>query len=219
MKNFKKTYFPKSKFAFAISGGADSLAACHFLNRGKMDFVAVHFNNKFIPQDDTTAIHVEKFCKQNKIPYVILECNKTYKKGSKEDFCRKARYDAIGEYCRKTKIKYVVTAHHLNDCVESYFMNFLKGTPEYIPIPYICKYEKFTVVRPFLLNKKLDFTEYLAYNNLTKLVVEDEMNKDMTLMRNWTRNKVLPIIEEKYKGLYKVVFKKMKKHLDAFSLT
>jgi hypothetical protein len=34
-------------------------------------------------------------------------------------------------------------------------------------------------------------------------------------MRNWTRKVVLPIIDKKYKGLHKVVFKKMKSHLDS----
>jgi tRNA(Ile)-lysidine synthase TilS/MesJ len=44
--------------------------------------------------------------------------------------------------------------------------------------------------------------------------MEDELNSDLTLMRNWSRNVVLPMIAKKYKGLHKVVFKKMKKHLD-----
>jgi hypothetical protein len=44
--------------------------------------------------------------------------------------------------------------------------------------------------------------------------MEDELNSDLTLMRNWSRMVVLPMIAKKYKGLHKVVFKKMKKHLD-----
>jgi tRNA(Ile)-lysidine synthase TilS/MesJ len=98
--------------------------------------------------------------------------------------------------------------------VESYFLNFLKGTPEYIPIQFYCKYPEVTIFRPFLLNKKIDFIQYLEANHLSQYATEDELNSDLTLMRNWSRNVVLPTISKKYKGLHKVVFKKMKKHLD-----
>jgi tRNA(Ile)-lysidine synthase TilS/MesJ len=93
-------------------------------------------------------------------------------------------------------------------------MNFLKGHGEFVPMQYMCKYPNATIVRPFLLNKKIDFIKYANDNNLMKFVTEDELNLDLSLTRNWTRNEVLPIIEKKYKGLSTVVFKKMKKHLD-----
>jgi tRNA(Ile)-lysidine synthase TilS/MesJ len=64
------------------------------------------------------------------------------------------------------------------------------------------------------LNKKSDFARYAEKNKLAPYILEDELNSDLTLMRNWSRKVVLPMIDQKYKGLHKVVFKKMKKHLD-----
>jgi tRNA(Ile)-lysidine synthase len=214
MLTFNKKYFPNYKFILALSGGADSIAACKFLTEKRFPFVAVHVNNKFIPQDDEIATKVENFCKSISVPYSILTTKEKYEKGSKEDFCRKVRYDLLRSFASKYNYNYICTAHHLDDCVESYFMNFLKGHPEYTPIQYFCKYPEVTIFRPFLLNKKSDFAEYAEKNSLAPYILEDELNSDLSLMRNWSRNVALPMIEQKYKGLHKVVFKKMKKHLD-----
>ena len=214
MLTFNKTYFPKNKFIFALSGGSDSIAACHFLHKKGFDFLTIHVNHKFIPQDDEIAESVTRFCYKNEIPLYIMESNAKYEKGSKEDFCRNVRYSLLRNYAEKQGFDYICTAHHLDDCVESYFLNFLKGCPEFVPIHYFCKYPEVSIFRPFLLNKKIDFVEYLEYHDLTKFVMEDSMNNDLKLMRNWARKVVLPVIDAKYAGLHKVVFKKMKKHLD-----
>lgn len=214
MLTYNKNYFPKTKFIFALSGGVDSIAACHFLARKGFDYMAVHVNNKFIPQDDEIAEKVKEFCYDRHIPFTIVDVKERYKSGSKEDFCRNVRYKALTEYASKYNTGFVCTAHHLDDCVESYFLNFLKGHIEFVPIHFYCKYPEATIFRPFLLNKKLAFSDYAAHNSLTQYVLEDELNSDLTLMRNWSRKVILPEISKKYKGLHKVVFKKMKKHLD-----
>lgn len=216
MISFNKKHFPKSKFILAVSGGTDSVAVAHLLKRKKFDFIAVHVNNKFIEQDDEIASNVKHFFEEEAISYEMLTSKEKFHKGSKEDFCRKIRYKALCDFALKSNCKYICTAHHLNDCVESYFLNFLKGQPEYVPIAFQCKYQNATIFRPFLLNKKIDFVQYLSDCSLTNYVTEDELNSDISLMRNWTRREVLPTIEKKYKGLYKVVFKKMKQHLDNY---
>ena len=73
---FNKSYFPKQKFVFALSGGIDSIAACKFLKQGNYDFIAAHFNHKFIPQDDEIAESVTRFCYKNEIPLFVIESNK-----------------------------------------------------------------------------------------------------------------------------------------------
>lgn len=214
MITFNTSYFPKTKFILALSGGVDSLSACHFLKKKGFNFIAVHINNKFIPQDDDIADKVNGFCYKQEIPLNIIEVTEKYEKGSKEDFCRKTRYKALVNYASEQKIEYICTVHHLDDCVESYFLNFLKGCPEYTPIQFLCKYSEATIFRPFLLNKKRDFEQYIHDYSLNEFVMEDPLNEDLSLMRNWSRKQILPMIEKRYKGLHKVVFKKIKRHLD-----
>jgi tRNA(Ile)-lysidine synthetase-like protein len=214
MIRFNSSYFPKTKFIFALSGGIDSIACCHFLKKKGFNFLAIHINHKFIEQDDDIAKGVKKFCVAHSIPHMIFSVNEKYEKGSKEDFCRKIRYKYLCDHAKLYLVDYIATAHHLDDCVESYFMNFLKGHPEYNPINFYCKYENATIFRPFLLNKKIDFIRYAKENRLIDYVKEDQLNSDLSLMRNWTRNEILPVINKRYKGLHKVVFKKIKAHLD-----
>lgn len=214
MIKFDKKYFPRVDFIFALSGGADSIAACHFLKQKKFNFFAVHVNNKFIPQDDEAEGRVMEFCHKEKIDLITETVSAKYSGGSKEDFCRKTRYEKLMKVAKQSNVAHVCTAHHLDDCIESYFLNFLKGCAEYAPIPYLCQYPDATIFRPFLLNKKSDLLQYAEHHKLFKYITEDELNNDLTLMRNWSRMIILPMIEKKYKGLSKVVFKKVKKHLD-----
>lgn len=191
------------------------MACCHFLKKKGFNFIAVHINHKFIAQDDQIAADVQRFCYKKEIPLNTIVATEKYSKGSKEDFCRNVRYKALREYAKIQGIDFICTAHHLDDCVESYFLNFLKGCPEFVPIQFFCKYPEVTIFRPFLLNKKVDFAKYITDSGLVEYHREDELNSDLTLMRNWTRKVVLPMIDKKYKGLHKVVFKKMKAHLDS----
>lgn len=97
-------------------------------------------------------------------------------------------------------------AHHLNDAVESYFMNFLKGCPEHTPIPKETSIGDSKLIRPFLRTKKNSFVELACKHDLFRYVVEDETNAHNEYRRNWTRNEVLPKL--KPFGLEKIVRKK-----------
>jgi tRNA(Ile)-lysidine synthetase-like protein len=198
----------KLKIFVAVSGGIDSIAACHFL-RNKIDGI-LHVNHNYIPQDNEIEVRVKNFAAELKLPIVVT--NGQYKKASCiENDCRNIRLDAIRDLNGPIKIVY---AHHLNDCVEQYFLNFLKGKVEYTPIKHTCNVGKNKIIRPFLLTKKSALEEYVYKNNLYKYVIEDELNFDIGRMRNWTRQVVLPVIKERYKGLEKVVFKKMSSYYE-----
>lgn len=201
-----------SRFALALSGGSDSLAAAAFLKRGKKDFIAIHVNAKYIPQDDECEKRVRAFCEELSIPLIVKTCNKKYTKGSVEAFCRINRYDLMEEVCIENDIKHLIVCHHLDDCVESYLMNSFNGVGEYCPIPYKTVYKYMTVWRPFLQTTKKDFSNYLKRQNLSHYVTEDELNSNLSLRRNWIRHELRPMIETKYPGLKKVVAKIVEKH-------
>lgn len=214
MIHYKKSFFPPAKFAFMVSGGNDSISAAHLLARKGFNFVVLHANQQFIEQDNIAAAKVEAFCKDFNLKFAILDAKQEYKGGSKEDFCRKARFDAVREWASTNNIRYVGTAQHLNDCVESYLMNTLWGKPDYCPIPPTCFYPECFIFRPFLLTTRKELEVYAKRNKIENYIIQDELNKDNSLMRNWARNELIPKIDERYKGLEKVVRKLMKKFVD-----
>lgn len=118
-----------------------------------------------------------------------------------EDSMRKARiggfFDKIGGN--------LVTAHHLDDAVEGYALNFLRGHGQFLPIPIKSNFQTGSIYHPFLLVTK----ERLANPQLSNYIVEDESNKvSVGCRRNWIRNELIPMIEEQKIGLRKIVRKK-----------
>jgi tRNA(Ile)-lysidine synthase len=102
----------------------------------------------------------------------------------------------------------IVLCHHLNDAVESYIMNMLRGCPEYIPIPTITQLDdsSYSIRHPFLLSPKENMMSYANSQKLNGYVIEDETNQDSKYRRNWIRNEVAPMFEKF--GLEKIVKKK-----------
>ena len=166
-----KQLIPKTRFVLALSGGSDSLAAAIYF-KDKYDFVAVHFNGNFIPQDSITQANVERFCEVYEIPLVVELSNVAYVDGSKEAFCRGERYIALGRACKNLNIDNVVTGHNLQDAVTSYLWNVFRGNPDFNPIPFETHFEfpDFKVTRPFLLTSKAEMKESVPQ----EFVTEDE---------------------------------------------
>ena len=216
-----KKLIPKKEFILMLSCGWDSMAsAIYFKNRG-YKFVAFHFNGNFIHQDAITARSVTDFCWNNQISLIVESGVNNYTKGSKENYCRQSRYKALSKTCKEFDLHDVVTAHNLNDCVTSYVWRCLKGEASYNPIPFETHFDSFKLSRPFLLTSKNELKEYArkAYSVIENYVVEDDLNKDLSLTRNFIREKVLPLIHTKKhfnlnKVVKKIVEKNLKKHLD-----
>jgi tRNA(Ile)-lysidine synthase len=200
MIHLNKKLIP-AEFAVAISGGVDSLAAAHFLQRIGYKFKAIHYNHNQRPQNDSMQEACERFCRDFKIDLIVGICNTKVEKNV-EDGLRKERlafFEEIGGT--------IIQAQHLNDAVESALSNFIKGKGEHEPIPQKTNFGKFTIVRPFLRNPKRKFENWIDRHDLKGYVEADETNSDTKYERNWLRNVIIPQIEER-KGLEKVVLKK-----------
>lgn len=205
MIDIDKTVLPSDDnvpFTVAISGGVDSVVGLHLLHRiyGKRVH-ACHFNHKLRNRNDVMQKAVEWFCEEREIPLTIGTREGKLEQEN-ESFLRECRlqfYKSIGGV--------IVTAHHLNDAVESYMMNFLRGCPEHTPIPRMTYFDNYTIVKPFLRSPKKCFEEYAENNFLDEYVVEDETNADSGYgRRNWIRNEILENFEQF--GLCKIVLKK-----------
>jgi len=200
-------FLPTEKMHVAISGGVDSIAVAHFLTTMKYKFTALHFNHKQRLQNNVMQASVETFCRKCKIPLIVGSLDDFPAGGSSstEDSLREARLSFFGSIQGCPNI---ILGHHLDDAVESYLMNCFNGIPENIPIPIFSIWDKFTLHRPFLKNRKKVFINWVEKNNLEKFIVHDKSNQDCSLRRNHIRNIVLPSVSKAYNGLPKIVKKK-----------
>jgi tRNA(Ile)-lysidine synthetase-like protein len=209
-------------YVIMCSGGVDSIAAAHYLhNKFKkenvINFRIFHYNHKLRPQNDKMQEKVEDFVANECATLLHILNNKSKSaKPFTEDKLRQLRMESICEIFHKHT---VVTAHHLDDCVESYLMNCFRGHTDYQPIPFFSeiKNEAGTtniITHPFLFTKKQDFIDYAIKHNLMKYVVEDETNSvTKGSRRNMIRNQIVPILKQEQMGIDTIVKKKMNHRL------
>ena len=101
---------------------------------------------------------------------------------------RDVRYKTIFDYCKKNHIIHLMTAHHLDDLIETYFMR-LQRKFSTIGLRSISK--KFNnndlvLYRPLLKFKKKRLIATCKYHDLKW--VEDKSNKDIQYERVRARN-------------------------------
>jgi tRNA(Ile)-lysidine synthase len=170
----------------AVSMGIDSLSALFWLSNEGFKVKAIHVNHGLRSQNDEMQDSFVRTCKAWKIDYETqrVSCDGT------EAGCRSARLAAFSKMASGGTI---ITAHHLNDWVESYLMNCLRGNPERRPFEVLTDFGSFRVIHPFLLTRKADFQQYIERNMMMKLFVEDETNfVTKGSRRNWVRNDLIP---------------------------
>jgi len=214
MINFSSQIFnlsnQQSPIVLLCSSGVDSIAASHYFVskfKSSRNISLLHFNHNLREQNATMMHSFITFAIiSNATSYIkTLDCS-----DGTEDSCRQARVEHLKTY----KNTIFITAHHLDDCVESYLLNCIRGKEGFLPIPFKTEIETNTIIRPFLFSQKKDLIEYAHKNNLMQFVTEDETNTQVKgSRRNLLRNKIIPLLEEEKVGLTTIVRKKMTERL------
>ena len=175
----------------ACSGGVDSMAALDFLKR-RHDVTVVYFNHQtfygHMCEQNLTA-----YCARRDIPLLLgkLEANKP-KQESQEEFWRNQRISWFHQLPGT-----VVTAHHLDDCMETYLFNCLHGKHHTIA------YQNGNIVRPFLTTRKSQLESWCETHQVPWW--DDPSNSDTRFMRNQIRHNIMPQALIVNPGLAKVV--------------
>lgn len=216
--------FANKKLLVAFSGGRDSVALLHFLSSNSekygIDIYACHVNHgirgdladldeKFC-RDFCESLGVPLFVKKIDVPSYVRNYHL-----SVEDAARKLRYEALNDVKDDINCELIVTAHHLDDTVENFFIKSFLGTS-------IENLKGFSLndlfVRPFQSITREDVDEYISFHRLP--YVDDETNFSSDYVRNWIRLKLIPIIKGYNPGYIKNIeslqeqSKELKSYLD-----
>ena len=131
--NFKKKIiFSKRKsFCVAISGGPDSLAlaalAKAYSHEKESKFYYVLINHNIRKNSSLEAQKVKTLLKKHKIFLSVLNNKKKINKNIQGQ-ARKIRYDLLLKFCKKKNVKSILTAHNLEDQVETFFIRLSRGS-------------------------------------------------------------------------------------------
>lgn len=178
----------------ALSGGVDSVAVTDFLS--KKHTVSVAFFHHDTENSERAFKFVTEFCHEKGIGLFFGWINNKVKpKGlSQEEHWRNERYRFL-ESLNTT----VITAHNLDDCVETYLYGALHGLPKVIP------YRRNNIIRPFISTPKKDLISWCERKHISWC--EDTSNIDTAYMRNYIRHELMPHVKHINPGINTVVKK------------
>lgn len=203
------------KLLIACSGGLDSVVLTHLIKQLNFEIALAHCNFSLRGKEsDGDEMFVIGLAKNLEIP-VFAETFDTKKfaeehKISTQMAARDLRYNWFAEILKDFKFDYLLTAHHLDDDLETFFINLSRGTGlnGLIGIPKVNN----KIIRPLLNFSREEILKYAKANNLKWR--EDSSNKKTDYLRNKLRWEVLPKFKETNESLLKN-FQKTQQNLQA----
>ena len=189
-QNFLK--LKENKFLLAHSGGVDSSVLFDLFLKLDLQFGLVHCNfNLRGNESEYDYNFVKEVANSYKKTFFYKKFNtikySTLNKKSIQLSARELRYNFFLEILEKENYKYIVTAHHLNDQLETFLINSSRGAGlrGIVGIPS----NNNNLLRPLLIFSK---DQILAYAKKYKIKWrEDSSNKENKYLRNFIRNKII----------------------------
>lgn len=189
-------------FLLAVSGGMDSMVLLDLCHHLQLNFEVAHVNYHLRNEDSMLdEALVESWCEKNKIKFHLYDVSEKDKqpKNSIENWARDIRYQFFNEILIKSKLDLLMTAHHLNDQLETFVINLskasglkgLKGIPE--------KTEN--IIRPLLGFSREEIGIYAKQHHVE--YCEDYTNAENIFVRNKIRNQITPLLNEVNKDFLK----------------
>jgi tRNA(Ile)-lysidine synthase len=182
-----------SKFLIALSGGVDSMVLANLFLNNNLSFSVAHCNfNLRDKESDDDEKFIFNWSAENEIECYISKFNTTnYCRKNKfgiQEGARNLRYDWFHELKDLYSFDYIVTAHHLDDQIETYLINSMRGSGLNGLIGITEKTD--TLLRPLL---KILKNEILVYAKSNKIDFrEDSSNYKNDYFRNMIRNLIIP---------------------------
>ena len=204
MLNYLKTHIEnrldflnQSKLLIAISGGLDSVVLTHLCHKLGLNIALAHCNfNLRGNESDADEDFVLELAENLELEVFVERFDtELYAKDNKRSIqmaARELRYTWFAELAEQLKFDYILTAHHADDNLETFIINFTRGTglEGLKGIPEVN--DKF--VRPLLSFSSKDIETCAQENNMKWR--DDSSNKSVKYLRNKLRHEVIPILKE-----------------------
>ena len=188
----------------AVSGGPDSMALLNLLNVIKKEknikIICAHVNHNLRKESKAEAKMVKDYCTQKNIIYEYMEI-KEYK-GNTENYAREKRYEFFEDLLKKYNSKYLFTAHHGDDLIETVIMRLIRSSSlkGYSAFSEITEKKDYKIYRPLITKTKEEIFNYVKNNNLPYAI--DKTNDSDFFTRNRIRKYILPRLKEENKNVH-----------------
>ncbi len=213
-RQFKAFKGPANNTAIllALSGGGDSTALLLALSKLAPAFgfqpIACHINHGLRAEEsDKDAQFCRYICEQLKVECKIIKLSamdltKTKQNHVNEDTLRQLRYTFLTKFAHDRKISFLLTAHTLDDQIETVLFRLFRGTAlsglrgiEYCRILD----DNLKLLRPLLKLNKAQCQKFLESEGFA--FCHDSSNSNEIYSRNYIRHKIVPAIVERFPDL------------------
>lgn len=191
----------------AVSGGADSVALLKALDEIKKNsgfdssglLIVASFNHRLRGEEsDGDSEFVRLLAEKMEHPFHAGAAELGNATSSENDL-RDQRYDFLLGVARETNCRYIVTAHHRDDQVETVLFRLFRGTGVGglggIPQTRVVD-DSLTIMRPMLNVSKHEIES--ALQGWSQSWRNDASNSASDYTRNFIRNEVLPKVRERF---------------------
>jgi tRNA(Ile)-lysidine synthase len=193
----KNLFSPGEKTLLTVSGGIDSVAMCELFHSAGLLFGIAHCNFQL---RDAESDKDEEFVEQLAANYNVPFHSTTFKtsayakknKLSIQVAARELRYKWFEEIRNEHNYNAIATAHHLDDSIETFFINFVRGTG--ISGLHGILPKQGAIVRPLLFATKQKIQRYAKKHKLSYR--EDSSNASDKYTRNKIRHHIIPLLKE-----------------------
>jgi len=179
----------------AVSGGIDSVVMAYMFHKAGFHFAVAHCNfglRGVESQEDDAFVRI--LAHKMHVPFFSekfdTENVAARRKISIQMAARDLRYDWFEKIRQNNGFLYVATAHHLDDQVETFLINLIRGTGisglHGIPVKHQ------TIIRPMMFTCRQDIEQYAKFNKISYRT--DQSNNETKYLRNKIRHQLIPLL-------------------------
>ena len=193
-----RLFQPPGRAVLAVSGGADSLALLELMGdlapEAGLELVVGHVDHGILAGSGLVAEEVRAYAERHGCEF-RLTCLGLGSDAS-ETVAREARYAALRTLQHDVGARYIVTAHHADDQIETVLFRVLRGSAP-LGLAGMMPRQRDGLVRPLLPFRRDELREWLATRpGITPF--EDPANQDRRHDRVWIRQELLPALRARH---------------------
>lgn len=198
------------KTIVSVSGGPDSVALLRGLlslaqrhgDKEPKNLIVAHVDHGLRGAESTAdAKFVESLAKSLGLKYFLANSIQRDAKpaSASEESLRNFRYDNLLDTAKNLGARYIVTGHNQNDQIETILFRIFRGTGigglSGIPAVRLGN-DSVSIVRPLLQTSRSTIEAFLR--EIGQEFRIDSSNRSLDYQRNFIRNQLLPLIEERF---------------------
>ena len=195
---------------FACSFGPDSMALfktlLEYRKKHEVVLVCAHVNHDKRRESAKEKEDLEELCKNNNVIFEYMKIE-NYGDDNFHNEARNIRYQFFDEVVKKYNAKYLLTAHHGDDLMETILMRIARGSTlkGYSGFRKLVLIDGYYIYRPFIGFTKNELLDYCHKNGVPYAV--DKSNFSDVYTRNRYRKEVLPFLKREDKDIHKKYLK------------